>query len=845
MREHHGGADGARTAPATRRSPSQETDDADPTAVPKVDTPGHLSAAQLTSLQRLVGNESVTRMLGGGPRRAPPVPSAATVQRGILPGALRFDKGTPEQIEAAIKSKDPADVKAIESFEKADPKQRFELIDILLTQDWLGVFDRNALDRLWAHYDVETLEGAGLDRFRRCVERGWKPGPYKYLTFVDDFKTSMKQTAITNLTSNLGLLQKEAHRLGASDPEKVEANADSDAAIREQQDLALLIKDAKTLMARARNITVGFSRKFPDSDRADYFNLMGPPVKFSPDHKPVLPQEDPIKEPNPAAGQMPWETVYQQYATLAETVTRVLSENPALYVLTTLLENAPDDPGKGGEPGRLNFGQQRIAGFETLSAVDARKKVATAMVEVYNNAKKSLGLVLGGEVNPLQFDSLVGRHKKGELGPKYATPFGKWAIDHAIADAESSFDKTMETLGLVLLLASVAIGTAGAGTPLLGAVLAAANVGTAAAGAAMKTFEAENLKTLSESSAGPQGETVSQEKAARAQLDAMVYQFSLIVAVGGEGLGLALAGGKGAVSELTNLRSRPPAEQVKAVVTALEHYEVSQVALRTGLSPEELQAVVKTAGDAPGASSALGKINQFLFGGPINAPTAGGANSLRSLMRKMRYTFRELLNNMWGIAVAAEDRVFLVATHGDAELVYVKLIEDTPGREAAIYRNTATGEHAAVQGRGNWSGGSVSHAETATGAAQGTWILVEHYHPERNFAVQFPSGANGDFGVLLYDYGETNLAARQAVLGGAPSTTITQRVSARIRYRNPDTGTYHFTTYGYDPTHGPVGRFFITVETKGGGPVDYSFHSMAELQSTINRIKADEPIVRR
>jgi hypothetical protein len=211
-----------------------------------------------------------------------------------------------------------------------------------------------------------------------------------------------------------------------------------------------------------------------------------------------------VVTPNPAAGQLPWDTVYKHYAGVAKVVTDVLSDNPALYVLTSLSEEAPDDPGRGGEPGRLNFGQQRITGFEKLSPTEARRKAGLAMVEVWNNARQSLGKVMGNKVNPLQFDSLVARHRKGELGPRYATPFGKWAIGHTVEEAESSFDKTMETLGL---------GSARAGGPLIGAILAAANVGSAAAGAAFKTFEAQDLKTLSESSASPEGEVVSQEKA--------------------------------------------------------------------------------------------------------------------------------------------------------------------------------------------------------------------------------------------------------------------------------------------------------------------------------------------
>ncbi len=123
---------------------------------------------------------------------------------------------------------------------------------------------------------------------------------------------------------------------------------------------------------------------------------------------------------------------------------------------------------------------------------------------------------------------LAARHRKGEFGPKYTTPFGKFVMDHSIAEKGASLDETMANIGLVLLLASVAIGTAGAATPLIGGVLAAANIGSAAAMAAQKTFEAQNLNTIAGSSATSSGEIVSQQAAARALLDATMYQFAVL-----------------------------------------------------------------------------------------------------------------------------------------------------------------------------------------------------------------------------------------------------------------------------------------------------------------------------
>ena len=374
------------------------------------------------------------------------------------------------------------------------------------------------------------------------------------------------------------------------------------------------------------------------------------------------------------------------------------------------------------------------------------------MLETYNNARESIGLVMGGKVDPLSFDALAARHRAGEFGQQYSTPFAKFAIDHAIAEKGASLDKAMANIGLILLLASVAVGTAGAATPLVGGVLAAANIGSTAAIAAQKTYDAQNLGKVAGSSATSSGEVVTHGAASRAQLDATMYQFSVLIAAAGEAVGPLLSAGRGAGGELANFAAVSKAEQANSVAAALEHMDVGQVALRTGLPPEDLQLLLAKAPESPSIVAARSRISEFLFGGPLNAATGGKGKTLASIMRQTKQTFRELMQRAYGIAIAAEDQAFLVPTAGDAELRYVALIESTPGREAAIYRNAATGEHAVVQGAGNWSGGSVSHAESVLGPSAGRWTLVEHYHPERNFAVQFPSGAQGDFGVLLYDY---------------------------------------------------------------------------------------------
>jgi hypothetical protein len=244
----------------------------------------------------------------------------------------------------------------------------------------------------------------------------------------------------------------------------------------------------------------------------------------------------------------------------------------------------------------------------------------------------------------------------------------------------------------------------------------------------------------------------------------------------------------------------------------------------------------KEAGNTPAAKSVLGRIQSFLEGAKVGS-LAGSDKNVASLLRQFKYTFREYWAKLYGLRVE-EGTAYLFATHRDAELVYIRLLEDTPGREVGLYQNATTGEYAVIQGKGNFVGGEVSHARNANIAGPNDWFIVEHYHPERNFAVPYPSMgltnqgglpvASGDFAVLLLEHGETNPAA---IFQGAKSNVVTGRVESRIRYRDPKTGNYSFTTFAYDRNHS-TGQFIVIAEG-----VENSFESVAEYHQAIAKLE--------
>src|ERR1043165_7105707 len=77
------------------------------------------------------------------------------------------EKTEREKIRAALKSKDPSDVKAIEDVNQATEREKLELIAILLDQFWVGPRDERKLEKLWSSF------GDQLPRMMTMAPRLW------------------------------------------------------------------------------------------------------------------------------------------------------------------------------------------------------------------------------------------------------------------------------------------------------------------------------------------------------------------------------------------------------------------------------------------------------------------------------------------------------------------------------------------------------------------------------------------------------------------------------------------------------------------------------------------------
>jgi hypothetical protein len=228
------------------------------------------------------------------------------------------------------------------------------------------------------------------------------------------------------------------------------------------------------------------------------------------------------------------------------------------------------------------------------------------------------------------------------------------------------------------------------------------------------------------------------------------------------------------------------------------------------------QRVIEVPPKAPGANA--------VPGGPVIGPTAGLRGDIMSRVKQITGSARQALARMAGGAKPLEEGAFYQTYDmGVAEALADDMIRKTPGREVGIWRNAATGEVIVVQGSGNFASGAVSNVPVRGGP----WTFVEHFHPERNFAVPMPS--TNDF-MYLESLAKQGTAA------------VPARVSSKIRYLDPSSGKYHFTEYGIDPAlKPPLGPYFVRAETKSGAMIELSATTMTEWQAHLANIAKKGP----
>ncbi|MET0133794.1 MAG: hypothetical protein ABW215_09395 [Kibdelosporangium sp.] len=152
----------------------------------------------------------------------------------------------------------------------------------------------------------------------------------------------------------------------------------------------------------------------------------------------------------------------------------------------------------------------------------------------------------------------------------------------------------------------------------------------------------------------------------------------------------------------------------------------------------------------------------------------------------------------------------------EADTVYANCRKETPGREAAVLENTATGERVVVQGHETLAFGEGSDFQSVwrefTAANPGaTWKLVAHSHAVdattgvTPLSQRFPSGRGGDFSVAAGEAAATGHKVEHSI-----DIIVEGGKNEKVRY-------------GYDP--GTEQPFWVEVPDGNGGKTPERFKS--------------------
>jgi Bacterial toxin 4/Annexin len=235
----------------------------------------------------------------------------------------------------------------------------------------------------------------------------------------------------------------------------------------------------------------------------------------------------------------------------------------------------------------------------------------------------------------------------------------------------------------------------------------------------------------------------------------------------------------------------------------------------TWASDDPLGAILKAG--AVGAGTGFGA--GFAMGGLHEAFAGGGHGGIPEATGETRTPLDEIVDKMPDQTVMQGPDPTSAA---DAQEMYRNSHAEDPTREAAIYRNTETGEYIVIQGEEGTvmvadgeapqgAGRTQRWKEILDGADVGSWELQAHTHPINpatgvvDPVNMLPSGANGDMGVM---YGEA--------LGTGEAR------SSRIDYTTAD-GPGH-TDFGYDPKADQP--FWVDMPDGAGGRQVLRFDSL-------------------
>jgi hypothetical protein len=522
-------------------------------------------------------------------------PAVQRARSSEVAGGLIQRSPAPTPTEAADSS-DPDKVSAVEdaAWANASNRDRRRAIHVLLSKSIMFSWNDATVVRIINSYpDRDAMEKEDVAAIEAAVARGSVHGGELtgYWPLVRSFERVVIDRARSNVKGNLVQLDEMAKKFGLGREAEGGASG-TPSALDNLQMVAGRVADVRHFQIELRRVQIGWK---PIGGSAGLLPS-NEPVRFDPDRPPAGPAAaGALTLPSDLAqGIMPWSDVKRVYDTLDVQVGKILSANPALYLLAAtpaldqrLISN--DD--------RLHFGRSALAGFETTSSEQAHKELLNAHQRATQNLR-NVQAKLGdsAETNTIDVASLDALGLRVAQLPSFSSPFAHWATTHAVETAKTRKEQISAFLDFATaaMLVGATIGTLG-GAAVAVAVLTGASAAGAIASAGVKLSNAADLKATADAGIRPEDRLTSQAKVSAAELEAAIATAIAIlsavaVAKGIKGVvGLGFRRAASTADDLRRLGELSPARAAKVVQQSIREVGVVQTAEQAGFGNDVYQ----------------------------------------------------------------------------------------------------------------------------------------------------------------------------------------------------------------------------------------------------------------
>jgi len=525
---------------------------------PRTNEGRRLLAHELTHVvQQFDGSPPAVQRDGAGATSASAPASVSTSPEGGASVPTAGDVDARKRIDAALKSRDPADVKAIKQFVGASDEEKIELIRILLNQAWVGPFDEYALEDIWRSFGRSVASVASRDPgsqlWRQSIDAGAELEKLPaVVTLRNTFVTDIKTVVSSYLDQNAQLVSSEMQQMGISaDPSEAPADATPQqaATMTRIQDAAAVVAKLQKAQEQARTIPVGYqivTQGSPMGGEVSSCNY----VNFDPERPPSsrTPPGN-FLIPCPSGPVTPYEDVKTKFDQATSKIEYYLQLYPSLYAIS-----------------REGKSDTTAAFANTADPAQARQQLGAGLRQLTSDittTQKKLGT---GSLDPLDLIPVQQQLLSGQPAPSgtaWNSGFERGLATDMVKDHD--FGKATTELGLQAASAALFLLAPFTGGASLYVLLA----GVAVQGGklAMSADQYATLATAQKSSPTPGTALVTPGQVDDARMSMEADQIALALAVLAVGIAAA-AGALGMAAEGTALDKAARAEALRILEAA-------------------------------------------------------------------------------------------------------------------------------------------------------------------------------------------------------------------------------------------------------------------------------------